>query len=109
MKSALNGVLQFSISDGWVGEVDWSDKGWVLPELDINQQLYDIIEREIVPAFYTHSKQGIPEQWIARMRKTMETEKAFRQRVCVGQLKAKRKFCRDFCFTTKTIRNLKTE
>lgn len=73
MKSGLNGVLQFSISDGWVGEVDWIDKGWVLPELDIEEHLYNIIERDIVPAFYTRSEDGLPRSWVSRMRSTMET------------------------------------
>lgn len=71
MKSALNGALQFSVQDGWVAELDWNDKGWVLPETDIEQRLYDILERDIIPAFYTRNEQGIPLQWTSRMRSTM--------------------------------------
>ena len=71
MKSALNGGLQFSVLDGWIGEVDWTDKGWILPEINTAEMLYAIIENEIVPTFYTRDAAGIPRGWVSRMRATM--------------------------------------
>jgi starch phosphorylase len=33
--------------------------------------LYDLLEREVIPEFYTRNEQGIPTAWIARMRESM--------------------------------------
>lgn len=76
MKSALNGGLQCSIMDGWMGEIDWDDKGWTLPEQNVAQEMYNTIEQKIVPAFYTLSADGIPLEWTQRMRKTIAAVKS---------------------------------
>lgn len=72
MKAGANGVLQFSISDGWVDEVDWADIGWILDEAEINRSLYNTLEREILPRYYTRFSDGFPESWVMRMKKTMK-------------------------------------
>ena len=33
--------------------------------------LYDLLEREVVPEFYTRDERGIPGAWVARMRESM--------------------------------------
>jgi hypothetical protein len=33
--------------------------------------LYDLLEREVIPEFYTRNEQGIPSAWVARMRESM--------------------------------------
>ena len=33
--------------------------------------LYDLLEREVIPEFYTRDKEGIPTAWVARMRESM--------------------------------------
>ena len=33
--------------------------------------LYDLLEREVIPEFYTRNEQGIPTAWVARMRESM--------------------------------------
>ena len=33
--------------------------------------LYDLLEREVIPEFYTRDEQGIPSAWVARMRESM--------------------------------------
>jgi len=33
--------------------------------------LYDLLEREVIPEFYTRDKKGIPTAWVARMRESM--------------------------------------
>jgi len=69
MKSGLNGTLQFSVSDGWIEEVDWSDKGWVLPSEDSEEALYGILENDIRNMFY--DREGdIPKDWVTRIRNT---------------------------------------
>ncbi len=75
MKASLNGALQYSIRDGWVDEVDWDGIGWSLPEENTSKVLYETLENEILPCFYSRtndsSKEEIPHVWIERMRKTI--------------------------------------
>jgi len=71
MKAGLNGVLQFSTSDGWLEEVDWSDKGWILPDIDTAEHLYKMLEEKIMPMFYKRNTDGIPTEWVRRMRNTI--------------------------------------
>src|SRR5258708_676022 len=70
MKAGLNGALQFSISDGWIEEVDLIDKGWILPDENIEEKFYDILEQQIVPMFYNRTN-DLPTDWIKRMRNTI--------------------------------------
>lgn len=67
MKAGLNGALQFTVSDGWVAEVDMEDKGWVLSSSGVGE-LYDILEKEVVPLFHGRNERGIPSEWVMRMR-----------------------------------------
>lgn len=69
MKAGANGVLQLTTLDGWTDEVDWIDKGWILPQADIHSQIYDILEHQIAPAYYdSHNDQ----RWIYMMKNTMK-------------------------------------
>ena len=70
MKAGLNGTLEASISDGWIDEVDWSDIGFILSEDDTARSVYDTIEKEIIPLFYTRGPGDLPLEWIRRMRDT---------------------------------------
>ncbi len=67
MKAGLNGALQFTVSDGWVAEVEMSDKGWVLSSSGVTE-LYDILEKEVVPLFYDRDNKDVPNEWVSRMR-----------------------------------------
>jgi starch phosphorylase len=82
MKVLVNGGLNLSELDGWWAEayapdVGWAlgdgrvhddDPGWDAVEADV---LYRLLEREVVPAFYTRDARGIPAGWIAKMRASM--------------------------------------
>jgi starch phosphorylase len=82
MKVLVNGGLNLSELDGWWAEayspeVGWAlgdgkehgdDASWDAAEAD---SLYDLLEREVIPAFYTRDERGIPSGWVARMRKSM--------------------------------------
>ena len=35
------------------------------------EALYDLLEREVIPEFYTRDEQGIPTAWVKRMRESM--------------------------------------
>jgi len=79
MKAALNGVLNMSTADGWWPEGYQQDGGWVIgaeetyedPDYQDKveaQSMYDILENEVVPLFYTRSADNIPRAWISRIR-----------------------------------------
>ncbi len=85
MKALANGAINVSTLDGWWDEA-WqigarlhADVGWALGSgesyVDPVQQdqveaaaLYDLLEREIVPAFYDRRTDGLPRKWIAIMK-----------------------------------------
>lgn len=70
MKAGLNGAIQLSTSDGWIDEVNWSNIGFILPGENTATAIYDILEKEIIPLFYTRGHEGLPLEWIRRMRQT---------------------------------------
>jgi glycogen phosphorylase len=82
MKVLVNGGLNLSELDGWWAEAYSPDVGWALgdgkehgddPAWDAAeaQALYDLLEREVIPAFYARDNRGIPLGWVARMRESM--------------------------------------
>ena len=82
MKVLVNGGLNLSELDGWWAEAYTPEVGWALgdgqehgddPSWDAAEAatLYDLLEYEVIPEFYTRNKQGIPIGWLARMRESM--------------------------------------
>ncbi|MDF0643806.1 MAG: alpha-glucan family phosphorylase [Nitrospira sp.] len=81
MKVLVNGGLNLSELDGWWAEAYSPEVGWALgdgrehddPAWDAVEagQLYDLLEREIVPEFYARDARGIPVGWVARIRESM--------------------------------------
>ena len=45
-----------------------SDPSWDAAEAEA---LYERLEREVIPEFYTRNEKGIPTAWVARMRESM--------------------------------------
>lgn len=85
MKAALNGVLNFSVLDGWWREGFNGQNGWAIGEDkdydDPNQQdqadadsLYEILENQIIPLYYQErSSDGLPGEWIGCMKHSIRT------------------------------------
>ena len=84
MKALPNGVLNFSILDGWWDEAHSSENGWTINPLehfeDHNNQskadadaLYFTLENEIIPEFYNRSANGIPASWVEKMKHSIST------------------------------------
>ncbi|MDF0675189.1 MAG: alpha-glucan family phosphorylase [Nitrospira sp.] len=81
MKVLVNGGLNLSELDGWWAEAYGLEVGWPLgdgrehddAEWDVVEagQLYDLLERQIVPEFYTRDARGISNKWVARIRESM--------------------------------------
>ena len=81
-KAAMNGTMHFSVLDGWWVEGYHAFAGWALPEKRSfeNQELqddvdaetiYNMLEYEIIPAYYSFNDQGVPAEWISRVKNTM--------------------------------------
>jgi starch phosphorylase len=82
MKVLVNGGINLSELDGWWAEAYTPEAGWALgdgqehdddPSWDAAEAeaLYDLLEREVIPEFYTRDESGIPTAWVARMRESM--------------------------------------
>lgn len=82
MKVLVNGGINLSELDGWWAEAYTPEVGWALgdgnehgedPAWDAieAEQLYNLLENEIVPEFYSRNEDGIPVAWISRMRESM--------------------------------------
>ncbi len=82
MKAAANGVLNASVLDGWWDEGFDDDNGWAIGGREISsdesaqdwsdaQDLYRILEQEIVPAYYERDANGLPAAWLGWMRRSM--------------------------------------
>lgn len=84
-KAAINGVLNFSVLDGWWREGYNGRNGWAIGEevdfYDSNHQdeadaqsLYNTLENEIIPLYYhERSSDGLPGDWIARTKESIRT------------------------------------
>ena len=72
MKSGANGVLQLSISDGWVDEVIWDNIGWMLPEDRTDEAIYDYLIKQVIPLYLSRDKAGVPQEWVHHMHQTMQ-------------------------------------
>jgi starch phosphorylase len=82
MKVLVNGGINLSELDGWWAEAYTSKLGWALgdgqehgddPAWDAieAEALYERLEREVIPEFYTRDDKGIPTAWVGRMRESM--------------------------------------
>jgi starch phosphorylase len=82
MKVCPNGGLNLSILDGWWVEGYGQDNGWAIGAgeeyTDLNYQddvesraIYDLLEQELVPLFYTRTSDGLPRGWLRTMKRSM--------------------------------------
>lgn len=82
MKVLVNGGLNLSELDGWWDEAYAPELGWTfgdrkeitddaLHDSEDAGRLYALMENEVIPMFYKRNEQGIPVEWIARIRRSM--------------------------------------
>lgn len=81
-KAEMNGVLNFSVLDGWWYEGYKEGAGWALTDKRTydNQQyqdqldaatIYHILENEIIPTFYAKNSKGFSPEWIQYIKNSM--------------------------------------
>lgn len=79
MKAVANGAIHASVMDGWWYEAYKPGLGWAVgrnridddPEVQNafdSEALYDLIENEIAPLFYTRDHDGVPTGWVGMMK-----------------------------------------
>jgi glycogen phosphorylase len=82
MKAVMNGVMNFSVLDGWWCEGYKPGAGWALPEQDTYQDatlqneldaetIYNILENDLVPTYYEQDKNGVSERWVSHIKNTI--------------------------------------
>ena len=83
MKAGANGVLNLSVLDGWWCEGYHGDNGWAfgddhgveeaVQDARDAEELFELLEQQVVPLFYDRDADGLPLGWIERMQKSIET------------------------------------
>ena len=83
-KASANGVVNFSILDGWWAEAYDGTNGWAIgthasyssyeeqDKADSNS-MYHILENKIIPAYYNQDKNGVSKEWMTYMKNSIKT------------------------------------
>ena len=81
-KASVNGVINFSVQDGWWAEGYNTKNGWSIgtnteylsyEEQDIadSESMYKTLEDKIIPAYYNKNEEGISKEWITLMKNSI--------------------------------------
>lgn len=79
MKALANGCLHLSVLDGWWDEGYHRDYGWAIGHGEVYQNhaaqddiecrdLYNLLEKDVVPLFYQRGSDGIPRGWMSKIK-----------------------------------------
>ena len=81
-KASVNGVVNFSVLDGWWAEGYNGSNGWAIgtnasydsyeiqDSADSNS-IYNTLENKIIPAYYSKSENGISKEWLKYMKNSI--------------------------------------
>ena len=83
-KASVNGVINFSVLDGWWAEGYHSDNGWTIGTNDEydsyeiqddadSSSLYNTLENKIIPLYYNKDKDGVSKDWMHIMKQSIIT------------------------------------
>ena len=81
-KAAINGVINFSVLDGWWAEGYNQKNGWAIgtneeyesyeaQDLADSESIYTTLENKIIQAYYNKDKNGLSSQWIKLMKNSI--------------------------------------
>ncbi len=83
MKASMNGVINFSVRDGWWDEAYNGKNGWAIGDSQVSspeeedrkdaESFYNLLENEIAPLYYDLDRRGIPHQWIKIVKEAIKT------------------------------------
>ena len=83
-KASVNGVINFSVLDGWWAEGYTQTNGWTIgtnaeytsyeeQDLADSQSIYNTLETKIIPTYYDKDKDDISKKWIEIMKNSIIT------------------------------------
>ena len=81
-KASVNGVINFSVLDGWWAEGYNSKNGWIIGTNDEydsyeiqdnadSASIYNTLENKIIPIYYDRDKNGVSEKWMQIMKNSI--------------------------------------
>ena len=81
-KASVNGVINFSVLDGWWAEGYDSKNGWTIGTNDEYESyeiqddadstsMYNVLEKKIIPTYYDKDKNGISSKWLRIMKNSI--------------------------------------
>ncbi|MCW4000348.1 MAG: alpha-glucan family phosphorylase [Candidatus Bathyarchaeota archaeon] len=82
MKASLNGVVNFSVLDGWWAEAYNGKNGWAIGDFTVPREeedrsdaesLYSQLENQITALYYERDRRGIPNGWISAVKEAIKT------------------------------------
>jgi len=86
-KVCINGIINFSVLDGWWCEGYNGKNGWCIGDDTFydnehyqdnadSESIYNTLEKEIIPLFFDRNEKGIPEKWVAIMKESIKSNAA---------------------------------
>lgn len=83
-KVPINGGINFSVLDGWWPEGYNGNNGWnigrevnysdhIIQDKEDAEDMYQTLEKEIVPLFYDRDKNGIPQEWVKMSKESLKS------------------------------------
>jgi starch phosphorylase len=79
----MNGVLNFSVLDGWWLEGYDGQNGFAISdvseltdeEADASDaaSMFEVLEEQVIPRFYERDSHNIPRAWVAMMKRAVQT------------------------------------
>ena len=83
-KASVNGVINFSVLDGWWAEGYTQTNGWTIgtnaeydsyeaQDMADSQSMYHTLEEKIIPIYYDRDKNGISKRWMEMMKNSIIT------------------------------------
>ncbi len=83
-KAGLNGVLNFSVLDGWWREGYNGQNGWAIGSETVypnefcqdnadSESMYEILESQLIPLYYDRDENGIPRGWVKMMKESIRS------------------------------------
>ena len=101
MKAGINGAINLSVLDGWWGESYDGKNGWAIKPVsealseevrtrEETSTLYELLQDQVVPLYYEHSKMGFSPEWVKMSKHSMATiMPRFNSKRMVGEYLAK--------------------
>lgn len=81
-KASVNGVINFSVLDGWWAEGYNQKNGWVigtneeyanyeLQDIADSESIYNTLENKIIPIYYDKDENGVSKKWVEIMKNSI--------------------------------------